>query len=392
MNRQDIVVIAAQPWDIGIGSNCKNIALEFAKHHRVLYVNAPIDRSLIMRRAKEDWMVRRMEVINGDRPGLVQVEDSIWNLTPDFVAQSINWIPVSFIHDALNKRTNQQFASSIKKAIDQLGFRDVVIFNDSMMLRGFYLKELLQPKRHIYYIRDYLVTQPYFKKQGKRLEPKLIAKSTTVVANSLFLTDYAKPFNDKSFYVGQGCETDLFSPDEIHPKPNEMLNVKGPIIGYVGYLTSMRLSISLIAAIAKENKDWTVMLVGPEDDDFRNSELHQIENIIFTGPKDPSELPTYVQHFDVCINPQAVNDLTIGNYPRKVDEYLAMGKPVVATYTKTMEIFKDHCYLANGEHEYVDLIRKALSENDDAKSKERTRFAKTHTWEKSVEEIYKAAF
>jgi len=39
---RDIVVVGLQPWDLPIGSNCKNIALEFSKHNRVLYVNAPI--------------------------------------------------------------------------------------------------------------------------------------------------------------------------------------------------------------------------------------------------------------------------------------------------------------------------------------------------------------
>ncbi len=54
------------------------------------------------------------------------------------------------------------------------------------------------------------------------------------------------------------------------------------------------------------------------------------------------ELPGYIQHFDVCINPQKLNPITIGNYPLKVDEYLAMGKPVVATrVTGTADYVRD---------------------------------------------------
>jgi len=44
IRNQDIIVTGLQPWDIDIGSNCKNIALEFARHNRVLYVNSPLDR------------------------------------------------------------------------------------------------------------------------------------------------------------------------------------------------------------------------------------------------------------------------------------------------------------------------------------------------------------
>ena len=54
-------------------------------------------------------------------------------------------------------------------------------------------------------------------------------------------------------------------------------------------------------------------------------------------------MPAYLQHFDVCINPQEVNDITLGNFPLKILEYLAMGKPVVATATHLMtEVFSEH--------------------------------------------------
>ena len=55
---------------------------------------------------------------------------------------------------------------------------------------------------------------------------------------------------------------------------------------------------------------------------------------------------------DVCINPQKVNPITDGNYPLKIDEYLAMGKPVVATRTHTMEdVFASHTHLASSIEE-----------------------------------------
>ena len=44
MKGKDIIIVGIQPWDIEIGSNCKNIALEFAQNNRVLYVNPPMDR------------------------------------------------------------------------------------------------------------------------------------------------------------------------------------------------------------------------------------------------------------------------------------------------------------------------------------------------------------
>jgi glycosyltransferase involved in cell wall biosynthesis len=132
------------------------------------------------------------------------------------------------------------------------------------------------------------------------------------------------------------------------------------------------------------------VLVGPEDETFAASRLHNLNNVLFVGARPPYELPGYVNAFSVCINPQIVNQLTIGNYPRKVDEYLAMGKPVVATRTKAMETFDDYVYLAENKDDYVELIKKALEENSSESSDNRKRFAATHTWQNSVEEIYKS--
>ena len=85
-----------------------------------------------------------------------------------------------------------------------------------------------------------------------------------------------------------------------------------------------------------------------------------------------------------------VNELTKGNYPRKIDEYLASGKPTVATYTPTMEVFVDYCYLAESADDYVGLIERALDENTLDKELSRIEFAKTHSWKNSVVKLWEA--
>jgi teichuronic acid biosynthesis glycosyltransferase TuaH len=390
MKRFDIVMVAVQGWDFEIGSNARNIALEFARHHRVLYVNPPLDWASRIRTGKNERTKKYIAVAEGNESGLVQVQENLWNLYPDFIASSINWVAVSRLHDLLNWRTNSRFAKCIGKAVQQLGFDSFVLFNDNLIFRGLYLKELLKPQKYIYYIRDYLVVQPYFKKHGVRLEPQLMEKADAVVANSPYLKEYAAAFNSKSYYVGQGCEVDMFDEDLVSDIPEDIRSIRGPLIGYVGFLTSMRLDIELLVTLAAANPEWNIVLVGPEDDAFRQSPLHRQKNVFFPGKKSPAELPSYIKAFQVCINPQVVNQLTIGNYPRKVDEYLAMGKPTVATKTKAMEIFKDYTHLASSTEEFIQLVEVALKDHDLNSKRERKAFAKSHTWENSVNEIYMA--
>ncbi len=49
MQGRDIIVHGLQSLDSKIGSNCINIAYQFAKNNRVLYVNYPIDRMTLLR-------------------------------------------------------------------------------------------------------------------------------------------------------------------------------------------------------------------------------------------------------------------------------------------------------------------------------------------------------
>ena len=387
---RDIIIVGQQPWDISIGSNCKNIALEWSKYNRVLYVNSPLDRITKYRDKSDPRIVKRIAVIQGEVPNLIEVEDNLWNFYPDVIIESINWIKPQNIFEYFNKRNNRIFSTSILKAIKELGFKNYILFNDNDIFRSFHLKSLLNPAVSIYYSRDYMLAVDYWKLHGLKLEPELIADSDICVANSTYLADYCRKYNPNSFFVGQGCELDIFIKSEEYPKPLDMQLIKSPIIGYVGALQSIRLDINIIQYIASEKPEWSIVLVGPEDDEFKSSALHQLSNVHFLGSKDPSTLPAYINVFDLCINPQIVNQVTIGNYPRKIDEYLAVGKPIVATKTEAMRIFKDYCYLAESKYDFVKMIEEGITKNSLDMKKSRRHFASTHTWENSVLEIDKA--
>jgi len=289
----------------------------------------------------------------------------------------------------LNKRNNQIFAKEIKKAIKELGFSNYILFCDSDMFRSFYLRELLKPEIYIYYTRDNLQSIKFWKTQGRRIEPVHMAKADLVMANSTYLAEIAKKYNKKSYFVGQGCDLSTFKRENIQSVPDDITNIPKPIIGYIGTLVTLRLDIDLIKYIAKSRPEWNIVLVGPEDEEFSASDLHQFKNVWFLGSKLESELPAYLNTFTVAINPQIFNELTIGNYPRKIDEYLAMGKPTVGSQTEAMNYFKNHVSLAGNKLEWVNLIEYEINNNSTQKEEERIKFAGEHTWENNVNQIYK---
>ena len=359
IENRDIIIISIQPWDIGIGSNCKDIAGELAKRNRVLYVDPPLNRITMLRNRKNPATLRRIRINKGAEPDLTELREGLWNLSPRGVTESINWIGSAGIYDLLNKRNNRIYARAISSAVRRLNFRNCIIFNDSSMFAGFYMKELLKPAAYVYYMRDNLTKMAYWRRHGPRLEQELIRKADVVLGNSTYYARYGLKFNKHSYMVGQGCDVASFDCAARQILPAEDLSsIPGPVIGYVGTLTSDRLDIRLIAEMARQRPAWSFALVGPEDDNFKNSELHTIPNVHFLGACEPAAVPRYIAGFDVCINPQSLNEITAGNYPRKIDEYLAMGKPVVATDTEAMEYFREYVYLGTGPAEQVNLVEK----------------------------------
>lgn len=385
---RDFVLIGIQPWDISIGSNCKNIAVELSKHNRVLYANHPLDRYTKIRKKNTREVQKRLNVIRREADGLEQINENLWTLYPSRIIESINKIRSSLIYKYLNKRNNKIFSAEIVKAIDALDFKDIILFNDNSIFLGFYAVELLKPSLSIYYIRDYLIMQPYFKRHGVKMEPKIAAKYDIVVANSSYLANYLKPYNQHSYMIGQGCDLTNFKLAENTKTPEDLKQIDKPIVGYVGYLTGLRLDIEIIAYIASERPNYNIVLVGPEDNEFKNSNLHKMGNVHFLGSKKEEDLPSYISGFDVAINPQKVNMMTIGNYPRKIDEYLAMGKPTVATETIAMSYFGDKVYIGKDKVSFLASIDFALEQDSEELTNQRIEYALSHSWKNNVDQLY----
>lgn len=386
---KDILITGLQPWDIGIGSNCRNIALEFSQTNRVLYVNSPLDHLTAYSERSNPLIKKRNDIVRSGTPLLEKINENLWTLYPSLRIFPVSRLKNNFLFDKLNMLNNKRLAGQIKKTLQKLGFKEFILFTDSDMFRSFYLKEILKPARYIYYTRDNLLAVPYWKVQGKRIEPLHMAKADIVVSNSIYLANQAAAYNPKSYFVGQGCDPEAYSKSDKGPVPEDIDAIQKPIIGYIGALKTLRLDIGIIEHIALSRKDWNLVLIGPEDEQFRSSQLHNLSNVHFLGPKDEKSLPSYLDSFSVAINPQVINEVTIGNYPRKIDEYLAAGKPVVATGTEAMELFRDYVSLPGTRDQWVEAIEYELTTNSGDRAEKRRQFASGHTWKNNVEEIFK---
>lgn len=390
MKNHNFIITSLQSWDIEIGSTIKNTALEISKANRVLYVNPPLDHMTWLRNEQTKSYKHRIDVIKKRVPTLRQINPNLWVVDCPFMVYSINRLPFNWLFDLFNYINNKKIANQILKSVQDLEFNNYIHLIDTDIYRSQYLKELIKPSLSIYYCRDFVIGRDYWKKNGTRLEPLLAEKSDMILVNSSYFAKRFKEYNIKTFPIETGVDLSLYNNTKKWDIPEDIRQIPHPIIGYTGAINSVRLDSDLLLKLAQQRPKYSFVFVGPEDNVFNQHLLHQLKNVYFLGKKKIDLLPAYITTFDVCINPQLLNEITDGNYPLKIDEYLAMGKPTVATQTHTMnDIFSGYTFLPHNETEYLEALDAAVSEIENQQKKEaRIAFAHTHSWENSVKKIY----
>ncbi|MDR0895159.1 MAG: glycosyltransferase [Prevotellaceae bacterium] len=395
MKDQNFIITAAQLWDTQIGSAIKNMALEISKQNKVLFVNSPLDIStrlhavLKSARKQTQEFEQRMAVLKGKRFPLRCIRPNLWVVDCPFTLLPVSKLPTP-IFECVNRYNNYRIGHYILQQAELLGFKKFIHLIDNDLFRSLHLKQIIKPKYTVYYRRDNFIGVPYWSKHGRHCEEYIVRNADAVIANSILFANELKSYNANVHFVPMGIDLDIYDASINRNIPTDLLNITSPIIGYTGAILESRLDASLLYQAAECMPEYSFVLVGPEDRYFKEHLLHNLSNVHFLGSKQVEQLPDYIQAFDVCINPQKVNDITNGNYPLKIDEYLAMGKPVVATSTYTMrEAFAPYTHLATNVDEFVNSLRIALRETNDSKLREqRIAFAHTHSWKNSVEQIY----
>ena len=368
---RDFIITSLQSWDMPMGGNAKDMAFELSCNHRVLYVNS----------ANPSVKIRQIRCI----------KDNLWVLDVPCRLLPVNIWPDGILFDAINHINNRRICKDIKHAIKELKFQHYYLFIDNDIYKSFYCTDLLKPVCSIYYRRDFLASS-YWKHHVPRLEALLCRKCDFVLTNSEYLARQVRAYNPRTYNIGQGVQLKAYKATHKYCLPHELSDIPHPIIGYIGWITHRRLDAELLYDIAIAKPHYSFVLIGKEDEYFQAHKLHTLQNVHFLGEKQQLDTIDYLAFFDVCINPQLVNEVTEGNYPRKIDEYLAMGKPVVATATQAMKFFQEYTYNCIGSEEYIRCLDRAISEDCTAKREARIRYAHTHSWEECINKLYSIIF
>lgn len=153
-------------------------------------------------------------------------------------------------------------------------------------------------------------------------ERDLIRSASVVVASSTVLADEIEKIRP-CILIRNGCDFERFS------GTMKTTNSSRPVIGYVGAIAEW-FDMHLLVEVARMAPHWDFVLVGSAVGSDTGL-ARNVSNIQFRGEVPYPDVPSIVASFDVCLIPFKISPLTLATNPVKVYEYLAAGRPVVAT-------------------------------------------------------------
>jgi glycosyltransferase involved in cell wall biosynthesis len=383
MNKtHDIVMIGSEEWweAMGICPRGASLARAFSRSEeisKVFLINCP--RSVPGRVKAYFSQERRLDkiypvILRGRGYSVLRVNPKLLILnTTVMLPENLDSFSRFFGRRAL--------ASSLESIIGKFGFNEYVAW--ILNPRVVDIAQSLKPRLTVFDTVDNLLVHD----QTKRFKDKIANAYKWAESKAdlvcILSEGQRSMFSDTSrlYLLPNGVDAAHFNAP--HAVPDDMKNIKRPVMMYVGVLQE-KVDVELAAAVADQLKDSTFIFIGPDVSQRHFDSIKRRPNVRLIGPRRYDLVPSYINCADVCIIPHAINDLTRFMDPLKIYEYLACGKPVVSTPVACTEKFKQYLYIAEDAHSFANAIKTAISENSETLEKERRSIAAQNSWDARV--------
>jgi len=377
MTTKDVIIISSIDWSTHWQMHHQLATSLVEVGHRVLFIE---NTGVRTPQLKDMGRVRdRIRNRLRSEHGFRQMNEGLFLYSPLFIP-----LPYSRVANFVNIFS---ISLSIRRWMRLLRFSDpiVISFLPTPLAQGLIVQ--LNSSLTVYYCANHMAGASKATVPLRVWEDKFFSAADLVFTISEAISERAKPFSRNVYSFPAGVEMAKFEVSNLNMvHPADITSLKRPIIGYVGAISNVFDKLQVVA-LAKALPTATIVLVGPEYTDL--SILKDLSNIILLGERPHDLIPAYINSFDVALIPYVVNEFTDSVYSCKLNEYLAMGVPVVSTNMREVrgfaEQFPDTVLIAQDSADFIANVRHALDNRElcssDMKEK-RINAARENTWEK----------
>ncbi|MBU6430746.1 MAG: glycosyltransferase, partial [Cyanobacteria bacterium REEB65] len=321
-------------------------------------------------------MVDRLTRSLGRNPRL-QRDDSITILTPP-PALPINALPEGGLYQAAMRANAAVLKASVLAALAQQRTPADILWVGFDLPAGAALAGGLGEGACAYHCFDEVRGWPYLARHGPALERRLASKAHVLFATSRALVRAKADLGVPIEYLPNGVDHRLFASALASPTgpPPVMRNLPPPVLGCVGNFDE-RVDFRLLEQVAWKFAAGTLVLIGPAEGSSRERLriLETLPNVRYLGPVDQRDLPGYLHALDIGLIPYRKTLATRHIYPLKANEYLAAGKPVIATDFADLSDLSPPVRVAAGVDAFFAAIATALQDATAQAARDRSRYA-----------------
>ncbi len=340
---------------------------EFSKELPVLYVNS-IGMRFPQLSEGVVFAKRIRRKLSSMRRGVVRVSESFSVYSPFCIPGRFGRAPSAAL-----------LAFQVRRAMAELGFAKPLIWVNNPMAwdaLGHIPHSALVYNRTDRY-EDFPSADPSQVRVVDQLF-KASADLTLYCADSLMGEPGEGDACHSAAFVDHGVDYESFLTGAEGPDPEDLRDIPGPRIGFVGGIDSHTFDAPLFQQVVERMPDVHFVLVGGTT--FGDGWL-SAPNVHFLGRKPYAEVHRYSGRFDVLIMPWNRNPWIEVCNPVKLKEYLATGRPVVTTPFRELGRYEGYVRVAEGPEAFAEAIRGALApESPEAGARRQQRVA-GETWE-----------
>jgi uncharacterized SAM-binding protein YcdF (DUF218 family)/glycosyltransferase involved in cell wall biosynthesis len=378
--KSDILCISTIDWDFIWQGHQEIMSTLAAEGHRVLFlentgVRTPNVRDLprLRQRARNWW--RGTKGFRQERPNLFVYSPLLLPLPYSRIARWFNRLVM---------------LRALRRWMHATGFHRPIVWTFLPTPLALDLIRAVQPQLTIYYCIDDL---PSSSPGARRLVPsedRLFKEADLVFVTSEKLRQRAARISRNVHLFPFGVSFERFEQvrNESAAAPSDLAAIKRPIVGYMGGLHQW-VDQDLLAGVAARMPDVSFVLVGPAQTDV--SRLEKCSNVHLMGQRPHPDVPKYVKAFDVGVVPYRIAEYTANVYPTKLNEYLVMGVPVVATDLPEIRRFNtehgDVLSVASDAEGFAVAIRTALNGTNPGAVAQRIAAAEANSWQSRIAEM-----